>query len=132
MSNSPLQKGHLRRESIVTVCMDVQALFLVCAYQPNLRTKEWWPAVSIVGHPKCRKFQYQDESLGCDLLPQEVLGFGFFVFPLLQLLGTKEADDPLSTRVAICNNLVDDVALGRVGILLDVLCDLFSCFRKRD
>jgi hypothetical protein len=39
---------------------------------------------------------------------QEVLGFGFFVVPLLQLLGTKEADDPLPDRVAVCNNLADD------------------------
>src|ERR1043166_6821194 len=74
----------------------------------------------------------QGESLGCDLLAQEVLGFGFFVVPLLQLVGTKEADDPLTNRVAICNNLADYVGFGRIGILLHVLCDLFSCFRKSD
>src|ERR1700740_2524676 len=86
---------------------------------------------SIVGHPSVAT-SVQGESLGCDLLAQEVLGFGFFVVPLLQLLGTKEADDSLTNRVAICNNLADYVAFGRIGILLHVLCDLFSCFRKSD
>jgi hypothetical protein len=87
--------------------------------------------VSIVGHPRVAT-SVQGESLGCDLLAQEVLGFGFFVVPLLQLLGSKEADDSLTNRVAICNNLADDVGFSRVGILLQVLCDFFSCFRKSD
>jgi len=72
-----------------------------------------------VGHPSVAT-SVQSESLGCDLLAQEVLGFGFFVVPLLQLLGTKEVDDPLTNRIAICNNLADDVGFSRVGILLDV------------
>jgi hypothetical protein len=59
-----------------------EALFLLWTYQPNLQTKDWWPAVSIVGHPSVAT-SVQGESLGCDLLAQEVLGFGFFVVPLL-------------------------------------------------
>ena len=91
-----------------------------------------------IGGRQCRssatqvqQLQY-GESLGCDPLTQEVLGFGFFVVPLLQLLGSEEADDALTNRVPICNNLADHGGFGRVGILLQVLCDFFSCFRKGD
>ena len=87
--------------------------------------------MSIVGHPSVAT-SVPGESLGCDLLAQEVLGFGFFGVPLLQLLRTKEADHSLTNRVAICNNLADDIGFGRVGILLYILCDFFSSFRKRD
>jgi hypothetical protein len=55
-----------------------------------------------------QQLQYKVNPLSCDLLAQEVLGFGFFGVPLLQLLGRKEADDPLTNRVTICNNLADD------------------------
>jgi hypothetical protein len=72
------------------------------------------------------------ESLGRDLLAQELLGFSLFVVPLLQLLRTKEIDDPLTNCIAICNDLADYVGFGRVGILLQVVGDLFSCFRKSD
>jgi hypothetical protein len=51
-----------------------------------------WPAVfDFVGHPTVAT-SVQGESLGCDLLAQELLGFGLFVIPLLQLLGTKKVN----------------------------------------
>jgi hypothetical protein len=89
----------------------------------------------VAGRVDCRPLEFSNFStsesfLGGDPLAQEILGFFFFGVPLLQLFGTKEAYDALTNRVAICNNLADDVGFGRVGILFHVLCDLFSCFRK--
>ena len=82
-----------------------------------------WPTKSnTVGHPSVAT-SVQGESLGSDLLAQEFFGFGFFFIPLLQLFGAKEVDDPLTNRIAICNNLADDIGSGRAGILLYVLCD---------
>jgi hypothetical protein len=64
-----------------------QELFSLWPYQPNLQTKDWGPTVSSVGHPTVET-SITGKSLGCELLAQEVLGFFFFVVPLLQLLGT--------------------------------------------
>jgi hypothetical protein len=45
------------------------------------------------------RISVQREFLGCDLPALEVLGLGFFGVPLLLLLGTKEADHPLTNHV---------------------------------
>ena len=61
---------------------------------------------SVAGRVDCRPLEFSNFStsesfLGGDPLAQEILGFFFFGVPLLQLFGTKEADDALTNRVAI-------------------------------
>jgi hypothetical protein len=79
-----------------------------------------------------RRFSHRLQMLGSNLLTQEILGFGFLIVPLLQLLGAKKVDDALTNRVAICNDLANDVGFGCVGILMNILCNLFPRFRKSD
>ena len=98
----------------------------------GLGPKELVAGLCLICRPPSVATAVRGKALGCDFLAQELFGFGFFVVPLLQLFGTKEADDPLANGVAICNHLADDVGFGRVGILLHILCDLFSCFCECD